>query len=76
MLHEKPIPTNPPPLETFLKYFHFVASKEIAVVYNISIQEVERELKKLQLKQVVEKFPVKIWNILEIYPFKNKDFLH
>ena len=47
----------PPPLEAFLKHFHVVASKEIAVVYNKSIQEVERELKKLQLKQVVEKIP-------------------
>ena len=25
----------PPPLEAFLKYFHVVASKEIAVVYNM-----------------------------------------
>ena len=59
MLDEKPIPTNPPPLETFLKHYHVVASKEVAVVYNKSIQEAERDLKKLQLKQVVEKLPVK-----------------
>ena len=51
--------SNPPPLEAFLKHFHVVASKEIAVVYNKSIQEAERDLKKLQLKQVVEKLPVK-----------------
>jgi predicted DsbA family dithiol-disulfide isomerase len=59
MLDEKPIPTNPPPLEAFLKHYHVVASKEVAVVYNKSIQEAERDLKKLQLKQVVEKLPVK-----------------
>ncbi|KAB2337713.1 DsbA family protein [Cytobacillus depressus] len=59
MLVEKPEPSNPPPLELFLQYFKFVASKEIAVVYNMTINEVEREMKKLQLKQVVEQIPAK-----------------
>lgn len=59
MLQEEPIRSNPPPLETFLEHFHLVASQEIAVVYNKSILEVERELKKLQLKQLVEKVPAK-----------------
>ena len=59
MLQEKPVRTDPPPLEIFLKHFNLVASMEIAVVYNMSVQEVERELKKLQLKQVVEKVPAK-----------------
>ena len=36
-------------LRSIFKYFKFVASKEIAVVYNMSISEVEREMKKLQL---------------------------
>ncbi|MEH7125137.1 ClpXP adapter SpxH family protein [Bacillus sp. JJ1532] len=59
MLVEKPERSAPPPLEIFLKYFKFVASKEIAVVYNMTINEVDREMKKLQLKQIVEQIPVK-----------------
>ncbi|WP_066294892.1 ClpXP adapter SpxH family protein [Bacillus sp. FJAT-29937] len=59
MLLDKPERLAPPPLEIFLKYFKFVASKEIAVVYNMTINEVDREMKKLQLKQVVEQIPVK-----------------
>lgn len=59
ILQEKPVQTPPPPLETFLKHFKLVASKEISVVYNMSIQQVEREMKKLLLKQKVEPVPVK-----------------
>lgn len=54
-----PEKTNPPEIIQFLKFFGLVASKEIAEVYNMSIQEVEREMKKLQLKQIVEQIPVK-----------------
>ncbi|WP_044748669.1 ClpXP adapter SpxH family protein [Bacillus alveayuensis] len=59
MLGFSPQPAPPPPLESFLSYFNFVATKEIAVVYNMPQNEVEREMKKLQLKQKVEKVPVK-----------------
>ncbi len=59
MLSEKPVKAPPPQLETFMKYFKFVASKEIAVVYNMSISQIEREMKKLLLKQVVEQIPAK-----------------
>jgi predicted DsbA family dithiol-disulfide isomerase len=59
MLEEEPDPSPPPTLEEFLKYFKFVASKEISVVYNMPINEVEREMKKLLLKQKVEQFPAK-----------------
>ncbi|MBY0121012.1 ClpXP adapter SpxH family protein [Bacillus sp. S/N-304-OC-R1] len=59
MLLEKPERSALPPLEVFLRYFKFVASKEIAVVYNMSISDVDREMKKLQLKQIVEQIPVK-----------------
>jgi predicted DsbA family dithiol-disulfide isomerase len=68
MLSERPIPTNPPSLETFMKYFKFVASKEIAVVYNMSISQVEREMKKLLLQQQVEQIPAKygtFWRYVE-----------
>ena len=59
MLSERPEKSPPPPLESFLKFFKFVASKEIAVVYNMSISQIEREMKKLLLKQVVEQIPAK-----------------
>lgn len=59
MLPVIPEKAVPPSIEDFLKHFKMVASKEVAVVYNLSIAEAEREMKKLQLKQVVEQFPVK-----------------
>jgi predicted DsbA family dithiol-disulfide isomerase len=59
MLMKKPERSVLPPLEVFLQYFKFVASQEIAVVYNLTVNEVEKEMKKLQLKQVVEQIPVK-----------------
>jgi predicted DsbA family dithiol-disulfide isomerase len=59
ILQEKPVQASPPPLESFLKHFRLVASKEISVVYNLTIQQVEREMKKLLLKQKVEPVPVK-----------------
>lgn len=68
MLSEQPIRNAPPSLETFMKFFKFVASKEIAVVYNLSISQVEREMKKLLLKQQVEQIPAKygtFWRYLE-----------
>jgi predicted DsbA family dithiol-disulfide isomerase len=59
MLGFEPEPSSPPPLESFLSYFNFVATKEIAVVYDMTLNEVEREMKKLQLRQIVERVPVK-----------------
>lgn len=59
MLGETPIPSPPVFLEDFLKHYSFVASKEIAVVYDLSIEEVEKEMKKLVLRQLVERVPVK-----------------
>lgn len=68
MLTEQPIRSFPPPLESFLKFFKFVASQEIAVVYNMTISQVEREMKKLLLKQQVEQIPAKygtFWKYIE-----------
>jgi len=59
MLQVVPEKAEPPSLESFLKYFKLVASKELSVVYNKSIQEIEKEMKKLQLKQRVEQIPAK-----------------
>ncbi|MDX5473933.1 MAG: DsbA family protein [Bacillaceae bacterium] len=52
-------PAPLPSLEQFLQQFTFVATKEIAVVYNTSEQSVDREMKKLLIQQKVEKVPVK-----------------
>ncbi|MDR7000792.1 ClpXP adapter SpxH family protein [Neobacillus niacini] len=68
MLSERPVQSPPPHLEAFLKFFRFVASKEIAVVYNMTISQVEREMKKLLLKQIVEQIPAKygtFWRYIE-----------
>jgi predicted DsbA family dithiol-disulfide isomerase len=59
MLPMKPEPSSPPPLEEFLKQYKTVATKEVAVVYNLPINTAEKELKKLQLKQRVEQLPAK-----------------
>lgn len=59
MIGKKVEPAPPPTLEELLKCFRFIASKEIAVIYDLSIQEVELEMKKLVLKQKVEQVPVK-----------------
>ncbi|MDP4171020.1 MAG: ClpXP adapter SpxH family protein [Bacillota bacterium] len=68
MLLEAPNKSSHPPLESFVKYFGLVASKEIAVVYNMSIAQVEIEMKKLLLKQKVENIPAKygcFWKYIE-----------
>lgn len=59
LLGEKPEPAPLPPIERFLKHYGVVASTEIAVVYNMSIAEVEKKLKKWILQQKVQKIPGK-----------------
>ncbi|MFC4320633.1 ClpXP adapter SpxH family protein [Litchfieldia salsa] len=68
MLGEEFLPQQPPSIEEFVCFFKFVASKEIAEVYNMTISEVEHEMKKLLLKQKVEQFPAKygtFWRFIE-----------
>lgn len=68
MLSEEPEKNQPPPIEKFLEYFKLVASKEIAVVYNMTITQVEREMKQLLLLQKVEQLPAKygtFWRYVE-----------
>lgn len=50
---------DPPSLEKFLERYTFVATEEIAVVYEMSRDNVEREMKKLVLLQKAERIPVK-----------------
>ncbi|KAB8139203.1 DsbA family protein [Gracilibacillus oryzae] len=59
MLQKEPLPARKPDLVDFLSQYEFVATKEVAVVYDWSLEKAEKELKKLQLKQLVEKVPVK-----------------
>ncbi|WP_163537066.1 ClpXP adapter SpxH family protein [Gracilibacillus sp. YIM 98692] len=59
MLQKEPLPAKKPKLLDFLSYYDFVGTKEIAVVYDWSVEKTEKEMKKLQLKQLVEKIPVK-----------------
>jgi predicted DsbA family dithiol-disulfide isomerase len=59
MLPEKPEPSPPPPLEDFLRTYKTVATQEVAVVYDLTQNQAEKELKKLLLKQKVEQLPAK-----------------
>lgn len=68
MLSERPLQAAPPPLESFIRFFRLVASHEISVIYNMPIAQVEREMKKLLLKQKVEQVPSKfgkLWRYIE-----------
>lgn len=68
LIGDKPKPSQVPPLEIFLKHYKFVATKEIAVVYDMSHKETEKEMKRLQLRQMVERVPVKygtFWRYIE-----------
>jgi len=59
MLQQNPVPAEKPPLENFLSYYGTVGNKEISVVYDWSSSKTDREMKKLQLQQTVEKIPAK-----------------
>ncbi|MRG87088.1 ClpXP adapter SpxH family protein [Salinibacillus xinjiangensis] len=63
MLHEvlgqTPRPAAKPSLEEFVRYFKFVATKEISVVFDWSNERTEKEMKKLLFRQTVEKMPAK-----------------
>jgi predicted DsbA family dithiol-disulfide isomerase len=59
MIGEDIKPSHTPPLKIFLQHFQFVASAEIATIYNMTISEVEKELKKLVLSQTVERVRAK-----------------
>ncbi|WP_156288890.1 ClpXP adapter SpxH family protein [Oceanobacillus salinisoli] len=50
-----PIPSEKPPLEEFLKKYDIVGSKEISIVYDWSLAKTEKEMKKLQFRQKVDR---------------------
>ncbi len=58
---------SPVPLEEFVSFYSLVATKEIAVVYDLKLEEAHREMRKLQLQRKVEEIPAKhgsIWRSL------------
>ncbi|WP_239984600.1 ClpXP adapter SpxH family protein [Lentibacillus sediminis] len=59
ILRKTLIPSEKPPLEDFLSFYGTVGNKEISVVYDWSAAKTEREMKKLLLKQKVQRIPVK-----------------
>lgn len=59
MLQKDVSPASKPKLEEFISYFKFIDSKELAVIYDWSVEKACKELKKLQLKQVVAAVPTK-----------------
>lgn len=59
MLQKDPIPDKTPSLEEFLAYYGVVGNKEISVVFDWTLPKTEKEMKKLLLKQKVERIPVK-----------------
>ncbi|PAV29182.1 dithiol-disulfide isomerase [Virgibacillus profundi] len=59
ILQKSPIPSEKPPLEDFLAFYKVVGGKEVSVVYDWTMAKTEKEMKKLQLKQKVQRVPVK-----------------
>lgn len=59
ILQKTPIPSSTPPLIDFLKHYQVVGTKEISVVYDWSLDKTEKEMKKLQFQQIVERIPAK-----------------
>ncbi|SDZ00361.1 Predicted dithiol-disulfide isomerase, DsbA family [Evansella caseinilytica] len=54
-------------VESFLRFYSVVAAKEISVVFDLTMGEVEKKMKTLQIRQKVERLPVKygtLWRYL------------
>lgn len=56
MMPTLPQPAQLPDIEYFVRFYNVVATKEIAFAYNMSVDSVELEMKKLLLRQVVQRF--------------------
>lgn len=63
ILQKDPLPTRKPPLEEFLAHYGMVRNKELAIIYDWSVAEAEREMKKLQLKRKVKKVAIKYGSV-------------
>ncbi|MEK4302094.1 ClpXP adapter SpxH family protein [Oceanobacillus sp. FSL W8-0428] len=59
ILQRTPIPSVKPPLINYLKLQQTVGTREVSVIYDWSIDQTEKELKKLQFQQIIERIPEK-----------------
>lgn len=55
MLHLATFTVKKPPIETFIKKYKRVQTEEVSFIYDIPFKQAERNLKQLQLKQLVKK---------------------
>lgn len=56
----KPLKKCPPiPLTDFISFYSIVSEKEISVLYDLSMDAVHKEMKKLKLRQMVEEIPTR-----------------
>lgn len=68
LLQKDITPAEKPTVEDFVAYFQFIATKEVAVVYDWTVDQTVKELKKLQLKQLIQEIPVKHGSFWEYTP--------
>ena len=59
MLGFSPEPNKNMSIESFLRQYNFVATKEVSFVLDLTMEEAEKQLKALLLQQQVERVPVK-----------------
>ncbi|MFZ4450425.1 ClpXP adapter SpxH family protein [Salibacterium aidingense] len=67
MLGEAPVPKEKIDLQTFMDRYEFVATKEVAVVFDWSERVAKAKLNELALQQKIEQVPVKygtFWRVL------------
>lgn len=68
LLGEKPKANDLPPIREFLRIFKMAATKELSIVYGLTDKEIEMEMKKLQLKQIVKRMSYPLgtyWRYIE-----------
>jgi predicted DsbA family dithiol-disulfide isomerase len=58
IVNEELVPAPLPPIESLLQEYEFLSTRELAIIYNLSHVETERELKKLVLKRKVQQIPM------------------
>lgn len=75
----KPLKKCPPiPLQEFISFYSIVTEKEIAVLYDLSLDDVHREMKKLKLKQIVNEVPTRqgfLWQYKKVDDFQQTNSL-
>ena len=68
LLEHDVYPMEKPALLDFIRYFKFVSSLEIAIIFDWPVEKACKEMKKLKLQRIVEHVPVKhgmYWRYLE-----------